>query len=291
MGYDIKTTIETDKCTGCGKCVAVCPYDALQVIDGKARVTGDKSMHCGQCVAVCPENAVRVTDLVVPTLKGTYPNEAAALFESVMHRRSCRDYRRDELSATEFEDLITFGQWAPSGTNAQKWQFTVIPSRAAMERYAEAISGFFRKLNRQAENPMLRLLSKLFMKDVLGNYYARYYGQVADSLNRWDEKREDLLFHGATGAIVISMKPGAFCAHDDALMAAQNICLGAHSMGIGSCLIGFAVEAMKRDPKIAQTIGIPGDETVFAVIALGRPKFEYPHPSGRFPVSARYFNG
>ncbi len=291
MGYHIRTTIRTDQCTGCGKCVSVCPYDAIEIINGKAVVTGHKSMHCGQCVAVCPENAVYVADIEVPMLKGEYASEATALFDIVMHRRSCRDYRPDPLTRAEFDDLITFGKWAPSGTNAQKWEFTVLPTRSAVETYAEAISRFYRKLNRQAENPFLRFYAKLFMNDILGKYYARYYTQVADSLKRWDNDRTDLLFHGATGAIIISMRPGAFCAHDDALLATQNICLGAHTMGIGSCIIGFAVEAMKRDARIANTVGIPAEETVYAVIALGRPKYNYPNPSGRFPGTARYFEG
>ena len=291
MGYEIKTTIDRDKCTGCGRCVSVCPYEAITLIDKKAVITGPKSMHCGQCVAVCAENAIQVADLEVPLLQGTLTQETTHLFDTVVHRRSCRDYRADELTSAELADLVTFGQWAPSGTNAQKWEFTVIPTRVAVEKYAEAISGFYRKLNQMAGNPLLRLYTKLFRGDVLGRYYARYYHQVADSLKRWDEKREDLLFHGATAVMVISMRPGASCAHDDALLAAQNICLGAHTMGIGSCLIGFAVEAMQRDPKIAKVIGIPAEETVYAVIALGRPKFKYPNPSGRFAVKTRYFTG
>jgi ferredoxin len=133
MGYDIRTTIMTDKCTGCGKCVSVCPYEAIEIINGKAVVTGDKSMHCGQCIAVCPENAVQVADIEVPLLKGEYSPETNSLFDTVLHRRSCRDFRPEALTRTEFEDLITFGKWAPSGTNAQKWEFTVVPDRAALE--------------------------------------------------------------------------------------------------------------------------------------------------------------
>lgn len=291
MGYEITTTIKKEKCIGCGKCVAVCPYDSIEVIDQKAVVTGKKSMHCGQCVAVCAQNAVCVSDLVVPTLKEKTNVETAQLFNTIVHRRSCRDYKRDELTQGEFEDLITFGQWAPSGTNAQKWKFTVIPKRDSLEKYADAIGGFYRKLNRQAENPLLRFYAKLFVKNALNTYYNRYYSQVKESLRAWDEEKKDLLFHGATGAIIVSMSPGAFCGHDDAVLAAQNICLGAHTMGIGSCLIGFAVEAMKRDRTIAEAIGLPAKETVYAVIALGRPKYKYPNPSGRLPVTPRYFNG
>lgn len=290
MGYEISTIIDKNKCTGCGKCVAVCPYNSIEIIDGKATVTGKKSMHCGQCVAVCAQNAVCVSDLEVPALEGNININTDKLFDAIVHRRSCRDYTPEELTNTDFKNLITFGQWAPSGTNAQKWKFTILPTRKAVESYAELVGDCYRKINKQAKNPLLRLFTKVFMNDALGKYYTRYYKQVKQSLDAWKKERKDLLFHGATSAVVISMSPGAFCAHDDALLASQNMCLGAHTMNIGSCLIGFAVEAMKRDKRIAQKIGIPKDEIVYAVIALGKPKYKYPNPSGRLPVTPRIYN-
>ena len=59
------------------------------------------------------------------------------------------------------------------------------------------------------------------------------------------------------------------------MLAAQNILLAAYSMGLGSCLIGMAVEAMKNDRKLQRVIGIPDEETVYAVIALGYPNEFY----------------
>jgi hypothetical protein len=59
-------------------------------------------------------------------------------------------------------------------------------------------------------------------------------------------------------------------------------------MGVGTCLIGFAVEAMRRDRSIQRALGIPDNETVHAVIALGQPAVTYLRPAGRKPVNIRY---
>ncbi|MCI6888040.1 MAG: glycyl-radical enzyme activating protein [Lachnospiraceae bacterium] len=49
------------KCTGCGRCLAVCPQQAIcmELVDGKmvARTNRDACVHCGVCVSVCPGKA------------------------------------------------------------------------------------------------------------------------------------------------------------------------------------------------------------------------------------------
>jgi nitroreductase len=76
---------------------------------------------------------------------------------------------------------------------------------------------------------------------------------------------------------------------EDALLASQNILLGAHSMGLGTCLIGFAVAAMQNDPTIKKFLKIPDEETVYAVIAMGYPDEEYEGLTGRKRFELRYF--
>ena len=94
-------------------------------------------------------------------------------------------------------------------------------------------------------------------------------------------------FHGATAAIVISVDQSASCAHDDAIHAAQNIVLAAEAMDLGSCLIGFAVEAARRDRRIGQHLQLPAGHHIYSVVAIGHPRYPYPHPSGRRPLSPR----
>jgi nitroreductase len=59
-------------------------------------------------------------------------------------------------------------------------------------------------------------------------------------------------------------------------------------MGLGTCLIGFAVEAMKRDVTIKKYLGIPDNERVYSVIALGYPDEKYQRTAGRKKYTLRY---
>jgi heterodisulfide reductase subunit A len=52
--------ILTRYCTGCGKCVFVCPYTAISLgDDGKAAVNAALCKGCGTCAATCPSDAIR----------------------------------------------------------------------------------------------------------------------------------------------------------------------------------------------------------------------------------------
>ena len=118
-------------------------------------------------------------------------------------------------------------------------------------------------------------------KGELDRYYRDYYESVQEALNQWDQTGRDRLFHGATSVIIVGSRPDASCPQEDALCAAENILLAAHSMHLGTCLIGFAVAAMKNDRSIKASVRIPDDEHVYAVIALGYPAVAYERPAGR----------
>ncbi len=53
---------DSDKCTGCGVCVNVCPQGVLELSDKKARMIDYEScMECGACQLNCEYGAVDVT--------------------------------------------------------------------------------------------------------------------------------------------------------------------------------------------------------------------------------------
>ena len=47
-------------CCGLGTCAAVCPFDAIRIIDGLAHVDRTKCMACGKCVSVCPNRLIEI---------------------------------------------------------------------------------------------------------------------------------------------------------------------------------------------------------------------------------------
>jgi heterodisulfide reductase subunit A len=63
-GYPPPVSINEDICSGCGICVALCPYSAIEL----RKQNGRRSAHlvttlcrgCGVCGAACPSGAISV---------------------------------------------------------------------------------------------------------------------------------------------------------------------------------------------------------------------------------------
>jgi len=54
-------------CTGCGLCIAACPYDAIKVEENVAKVTEVLCTGCGGCVSTCPSGAMKVRNFADKT--------------------------------------------------------------------------------------------------------------------------------------------------------------------------------------------------------------------------------
>jgi len=50
--------VDQELCIGCGKCEEVCPYGAIEVIDGNAVIDPNLCHLCMRCVEECPKGAI-----------------------------------------------------------------------------------------------------------------------------------------------------------------------------------------------------------------------------------------
>lgn len=67
--------IDEERCNGCGACAAVCHEGAIEMIDGKAKLTRED--YCdglGDCLPACPTNAISFEEREAPAY-----DEAAVL--------------------------------------------------------------------------------------------------------------------------------------------------------------------------------------------------------------------
>ncbi|MBN1808648.1 MAG: aldo/keto reductase [Planctomycetes bacterium] len=63
---DYERTAKTPKkyiilggCRGCGTCVEECPNNAIEIVDGKARIDEEECLRCGYCAGACPDFWIR----------------------------------------------------------------------------------------------------------------------------------------------------------------------------------------------------------------------------------------
>jgi coenzyme F420-reducing hydrogenase delta subunit/ferredoxin len=57
----LKAVYDTEKCVGCGKCVFVCPYDAIEWQPfSTPEIKTDDCVGCGACALVCPHQAIEL---------------------------------------------------------------------------------------------------------------------------------------------------------------------------------------------------------------------------------------
>ncbi len=53
-------TIDRELCGSCGSCVALCPQNALFLVNAYLHIDTAKCTACGRCVCACPMQALSI---------------------------------------------------------------------------------------------------------------------------------------------------------------------------------------------------------------------------------------
>ena len=85
----IKIKVNSEKCTGCGACEKLCPYNAV-TINSVAHIDENKCRICGICVEKCPQEAI----MIVQEDKGVIPNKSETAKQTPDHRTDIGTLRR-----------------------------------------------------------------------------------------------------------------------------------------------------------------------------------------------------
>jgi uncharacterized Fe-S center protein len=56
----VSPAVKADLCTGCGRCISVCPADAIVLKEGKARKDDRKCIGCADCIVACQDGAMDI---------------------------------------------------------------------------------------------------------------------------------------------------------------------------------------------------------------------------------------
>lgn len=264
--------IDTERCISCGICVETCPSDALEMEQESppASLT-ELCISCGHCAAVCPEGAISSSDtnsrapFGLSEISTTLPPE-----HLLFHRkRSCRKFTNKELDRDAIKTMIQYAEKAPSSHNFRQREYVVITNAEVIKQMEEIVVKVYRPLAKLLKPPLLKTI-KLFSKP-LAQQTEEFSNTFKNLVAKYDQG-EFPVFRGAPCVILI-MAPKNYDQSRDDCVAAQNyMMLFAQSLGIGSCICGYAQYAHK---KLARYLKIPADKQIFAISFFGYPRVNY----------------
>jgi ferredoxin len=272
---EVKIRIDVEKCTGCGKCIRICPSKIINQssTDAKAIIESSKGcISCGHCVAVCQTGAVihsEFPDEKVHPLDYTLYPTAEQMMLLCKARRSNRVFSNKPIPAETLDVILEAAHRAPTASNQQQVAFTLVTDpeklRLIVDFTIDVFSASVKKLN----NPLL----KPFLKRIMPDAYR--YENVISRMKQELENGNDPILRKATAVILIHTPKTNRFGFADANLAYQNGSLMAETLGVSQVYMGFVCAAMKLEKKgsLAKLLGIDG--TIHSVMALGIPVFRY----------------
>jgi len=197
------------------------------------------------------------------------------IVEGIRNRKSIRGFKRDSVSREILKEILDAAIWAPSATNSQPWEITVITG-TALDNI------------RQDNLNMLKKIEKPKKHDnFTGTYRERQIKLAKQIFTLMNIKREDkekraewlkrgYRFFDAPAAIIISidqsLKGNQWSLFDIGLLS-QNICLAALKYNLGTCIEAQGVsfpEIIKKHARISE------NKEVVIGIAIGYPDWNFP---------------
>ncbi len=172
-------------------------------------------------------------------------------------RRSVRKYQDKEIPNEVMERLIELGTKAATGSNMQPWGFLTIQGKDVIQEISEEI--------------------KKELRENLEQY--PHLAQYKD----WFYNPDFSIFNHASDLLMIYGNTNTYYYKEDGSLAAANIMLAAHDMGIGSCWIGFA-EYHMNSREFKEKYHVPEEYALVCTMSLGYEVHELKPPKRKPPV-------
>ena len=270
MGF---LTIDETKCKQDGICAAECPRRIITQEDDAsfpqvAEADEAYCMACGHCVAVCPYGALSVTGVEIedcPEIERDLVLSWGQTGQFLRSRRSIRLFKDRAMDRETLEHLIEMARYAPTASNAQNLQWTVIEGRDKLE-----------PLSQETINWMERVIEAHPDSSA-----ADYFRPV---VARWSTGYDSILRTAQTLIVPSAPKENANGLVDLSIALAY-LELAAPPLGVGTCWAGLLRGAMLATPKLLESMGLPEGHTWFYPMMIGYPKFKYYRlPERKAPV-------
>lgn len=284
------TGIDEKKCSDCGMCVRECAAGCYST-NGSGHVS-HKDPHkwctgCGHCIAVCPKDAIRYAAhervMEIPENRMTFADAAGLM----LTKRSIRRYTSKDVPRTEIDKLLEIMRFAPSGHNAQPCEYIVTKDREKKKLLAEATIKSFKSFKK------LITMRKLLKPFVPKAFYEILSDQstalgVNELITQY-ESGKDIIFFDAPVLILVHVPNLGGLSYVDPTISLTYGMLAAHTLGLGSCWMGFAMMAVQKNKEILRQFHIPKGRFIAGVITLGYPAHTYHKVPVREKIKAAWY--
>lgn len=261
------TQISSELCIGCGLCSNVCSQSAISMAGGRLKVNHSKCNQCGHCLAICPKKAVsfevETSQDVAEYHQESFTIDSDVLLNVMKFRRSIRQFQSRVVPEDLILKIIESGRFSPTATNLQDVTFSVV--RTALDKVKsmafETLYQMGKEMRLQPsplQTPITQKYSELFIH--MQNHYLE------------DPVNHDLLLHNAPVMIVV--KASKDWAINGAL-AAANMELMTHTLGLGTFYCGLLVKAAEQNPQLMEALGVSESEGLVACLPIGYPYVKY----------------
>ena len=176
------------------------------------------------------------------------------IYDTIYHRRSHRMYKSELPPKAALERVIEAALWAPSGTNAQAWEITVMAGKVRDE---------FVGLISQAIHHLLPILQKAQVPEQGQDLVMKFFKNLG----------------GAPVVIAVTIgkrpdDPANLANIESGAALFQNLLLAAHAEGLGTC---WMTGAHSLEIEILKFLG-KEDQQLLAITPVGYSDKEPPVP-------------
>jgi nitroreductase len=277
-------------CIACHNCQAVCPQEALifphfyRVDEGRFAYDFDYP-EVGQ-------GFPNPLQLERPVALNEIDDQLTGVEKVLYRRRSVRVYQDRPVPKELIKRVIEAGRFAPSAGNCQGWKFVVVTDKQLLADLSESslkFLGLFTKLY-QGKGAGYTLLKKALAFIKPNSIDQRPMAAIQGSLApKFGDGMVNCLFNAP--AAIFLLKHSMHISEPELGMGimGQNMVLAAHSLGLGTCYVGFVANALNLDPitkqKFGKKLGLKWPyDSVSIVITLGYPAVQVDKPVDReFP--------
>jgi nitroreductase len=179
------------------------------------------------------------------------------VIQAIKKRRSVRTFDEKSIDDDTLCEIIQAGRYAPSALNRQPWKFIVISNKKLIKEIVIMVK-------KELKNILKKRFYKKYSIPELKNE------EIVQHVLAFALSKEDIIFFDAPVLLFILTQDRLFY-DESCACCAQNMMLAAHSLGIGSCWIGFA-SVLGMNKAMMQKIKVPEGYHISAALVFGYQK-------------------